>query len=308
MKKTRTAVARSRGRRDISAELAARILRQLADEKLPAGTHIPAQELADRFAVSRSPINQALKLLCAKGIVTHHPNKGYFLSAAVPVSAEEAGLTDDDRLSPIYFGIAEDRLSGRLEDQVSENFLRKTYGVTRSQLSQLLSRISQEGWAARRPGYGWTFSAILTTPEALEQTYRVRMAIEPAALIEPTFQLSRNVAAQCRETEEWFLAGGIETASAHTLYERGVRFHETLSAASRNPFFLDTLRRVNRVRRLLAYRSMIDRRRYYSQAREHLRILDLLVHERNEEAAAMMARHLRSVVRNLKKIKPLLKT
>ena len=308
MKMTRKAVARSRGRHDISAAVAARILQQLADEKLPVGTHIPAQELADRFAVSRSPINQALKLLCAKGVVTHHPNKGYFLAAAVPVSAEQAGLAVDDRLSSLYFRIAEDRLSGRLDDQVSENFLRHTYGVTRSQLNQMLSRISQEGWAERRPGYGWTFSAILTTPEALDQTYRLRMAIEPAALIEPTFQLSRDVAAQCRGTEEWFLAGGIETASADTLYERGVRFHETLAAASRNPFFLDTLRRVNRVRRLLAYRSMIDRQRYYSQAREHLRILDLLVHERNEEASAMMARHLRSVVRNLKKIKPLLKT
>jgi DNA-binding GntR family transcriptional regulator len=64
---------------------------------------------------------------------------------------------------------------------------------------------------------------------------------------------------------------------------------------------------VNRVRRLLAYRSMLDRQRYYSQAREHLHILDLLLRDRNEEAAAAMARHLRSVVRNLKKIKPLLK-
>jgi DNA-binding GntR family transcriptional regulator len=52
---------------------------------------------------------------------------------------------------------------------------------------------------------------------------------------------------------------------------------------------------------------MLDRQRYYSQAREHLHILDLLLRERNEEAAAAMARHLRSVVRNLKKIKPLLK-
>jgi DNA-binding GntR family transcriptional regulator len=52
---------------------------------------------------------------------------------------------------------------------------------------------------------------------------------------------------------------------------------------------------------------MIDRQRYYSQSREHLRILDLLVPERNEDAAEAMAAHLRSVVRNLKKIKPLLK-
>lgn len=297
----------SRRRRDISSVLAARIVEYIAEEKLPVGTHVPTQDLADRFAVSRSPINQALKLLCDKGLVTHRPNKGYFVAATAPATPEHMGLTSEGELAEVYFRIAEDRLSGKLGDQVSESYLRQAYGVTRTRLNQLLSRISQEGWAERRPGYGWTFSAVLTTPEALEQTYRLRMAIEPAALLEPTFQLSREAAEHCRASEQWMLSGGIETASADALYERGVRFHETLVAASRNPFFLDALRRVNRVRRLLAYRSMIDRRRYYSQAREHLRILDLLVRERNEEAADAMRRHLQSVVRNLKKIQSLFK-
>jgi DNA-binding GntR family transcriptional regulator len=296
-----------RRRSDISSILAARIVQYLAAGKLPVGTHIPTQDLADRFAVSRSPVNEALKLLSKKGLVVHRTNKGYFTAAVAPETPEHVGLALEDKLSSIYFRIAEDRLRGRLDDQVSETLLRQTYGVTRSQLAQLLGRIAQEGWAVRRPGYGWTFSTTLTTPEALEQTYRLRMAIEPAALLEPSFQLGREAAEQCRATEQWFLSGGIEAASADTLYERGVRFHETLVAASRNPFFLDALRRVNRVRRLLAYRSMLDRQRYYSQTREHLHILDLLVRERNEEAAAAMRRHLRAVVRNLKKIKPLLK-
>jgi DNA-binding GntR family transcriptional regulator len=295
-----------RRRTDISSIVAARIVQYLAEEKLPVGTHIPTQDVADRFAVSRSPVNDALNLLSEKGLVAHRQNKGYFVSAVAPAAPEHVGLALQDEFSAIYFRIAEDRLAGRLDDQVSESFLRQTYGVTRAQLNQLLHRIAGEGWAARRPGYGWTFSSMLTTPEALEQTYRVRMAIEPAALLEPAFALNREAARQCRETEEWFLSGGIETASADTLYERGVRFHETVVSASHNPFFLDALRRVNRVRRLLAYRSMMDRQRYYSQAREHLRILDLLVRERNEEAAVAMGRHLRSVVRNLKKIKPLL--
>jgi len=296
----------ARRRQDISSTVASRILQHIADEHLSVGTHVPAQDLADRFAVSRSPVNQALKILCDKGIVVHRPNKGYFVSAVTPVSPQQLGLTED-KLSSIYFRIAEDRLSGRLPDQVSETLLRQTYGLTRSELNQLLGRMAQEGWAERRAGYGWSFSSVLTTPEALEQSYRVRMAIEPAALLEPSFRLSRAAAEQCRQTEEWFLSGAIETASADTLYERGVRFHETLAAASGNPFFLECLRRLNRVRRLLAYRSMIDRQRYYSQSRQHLRILDLLVRERNEDAAAMMAQHLRSVVRNLKKIEPLLK-
>jgi DNA-binding GntR family transcriptional regulator len=51
----------------------------------------------------------------------------------------------------------------------------------------------------------------------------------------------------------------------------------TIIGASGNPFFLGTVRRINRVRRLLSYRSMVDRRRYRQQCEEHLQILDLLV-------------------------------
>ena len=45
----------------------------------------------------------------------------------------------------------------------------------------------------------WSFSPMLMTPESLEQTYRVRLALEPAALLEPTYRLDPDVAARCRE-------------------------------------------------------------------------------------------------------------
>lgn len=298
--------SQNRLRRDISFVLAARIVRYISEQKLPEGTHIPTQDLADRFSVSRSPVNQALRLLSDKGLVTHKPNQGFFISRAAGGVTEQIEMTVTGDLTDVYFRIAEDHLSGRLEEHVSEQYLRQAYGLTRTQLSQLLSRMSEEGWAERRPGYGWTFSKVLTTPEALEQTYRVRLAIEPAYILEPKFNLSREVAARCRAVEEWMLGGAIDTISADALYERGVRFHETLATASNNPFFLEALKRINRVRRLLAYRSMGDRQRHYSQTRQHIRILDLLIQDRNEEAAEAMRRHIQSVVKNLKKIKPLL--
>ena len=86
-----------------------------------------------------------------------------------------------------------------------------------------------------------------------------------------------------------------------------MRFHEALVEASGNAFFIDTIRRVNRVRRLLSYRSMQDRKRYQEHARQHLHLLDLLEKERNDEAAASMRRHLESTLRNVAKIKGLLK-
>ena len=94
--------------------------------------------------------------------------------------------------------------------------------------------------------------------------------------------------------------------SADALHERGVRLDEALVGASGNPFFLATIQRINRVRRLLSYRSMLDRTRYPQHCREHLKILDLIARERNDAAAAALRRHLEGTMHNLRKIKALL--
>ena len=97
---------------------------------------------------------------------------------------------------------------------------------------------------------------MLTTPDSLLQSYRLRLALEPAALLEPGYRLDPKVLERCRAAEMHLLNGGIETDTADQLHDRGVRFHESLVEASGNPFFVDKIRRVNRVRRVLSYRSM----------------------------------------------------
>jgi len=73
---------------------------------------------------------------------------------------------------------------------------------------------------------------------------------------------------------------------------RGVRFHESLVEASGNVFFIGTIKRVKRVRRLLSYRSMQHRARYKKHCKRHLHILALLEKERNEEASEALREHL----------------
>ena len=294
------------GKRELTEGLAAQILQHIQGGGLTVGTHLTAQELAGRFNVSRFPVAQALQLLADKGVLTHERNRGYFVSAVTDASPESLGLSVRDDTSEVYFRIAEDHLHGRLPDPASEAYLKETYGLTKAQLNAILSRIAQEGWAERRPGYGWSFSPMITTPESLEQTYRVRLALEPAALLEPAYRLDPETAARCREAELRLLNGAIETDSPDALHERGVRFHEAIIGASGNPFFLEAVRRINRVRRLLSYRSMVDRKRYRQQCEEHLLILDLLERKRNEEASQALRRHLEHTIGNLQAIRPIL--
>ena len=220
---------------------------------------------------------------------------------------DELGLAESDAITSVYFRIAEDRLKGILPDEFSEQFIKTRYGLTAGQLNSVLGRIASEGWAERKRGYGWRFSTMLTTPDSLMQSYRLRLALEPAALLEPGYKLQPHVLERCRAAEKHLLSGGIETATADQLHDRGVRFHESLVEASGNAFFIDTVRRVNRVRRLLSYRSMQDRKRYKEHCKQHLHVLKLLEQERNEEASQMLREHLQHTLRALARIRKLLK-
>ncbi|HSV45191.1 MAG TPA: GntR family transcriptional regulator [Ramlibacter sp.] len=292
--------------------LAAQILELVQAEGLQADAHLRAQWLADRLQVSRSPVNEALGLLHEKGIVRREPNRGYFLRKPVDgaraPNLKRLGLEQPDPVTRTYFQVAEDRLAGQLPDEVSETLLKARYGLTGAQLQAVLARMAEEGWAQKKPGYGWRFSPMLTTPESLLQSYRLRLALEPAALLEPGYRLDPQVLARCRAAEMHLLQGGIETDTADQLHDRGVRFHESLVEGSGNPFFIESIRRVNRVRRLLSYRSMQDRKRYKQHCQQHLALLDLLEHERNEDAAEAMRSHLESTLKNLARIRNLLKS
>lgn len=274
---------------------------------LAAGTHLSAQELAEEFNASRTPVSRALRLLHSQGAVIHHENRGYFV-ADVPATARKLtqGEPAFDEISATYMAIAKDRLAARIPASVTETYLKSRYNLSKSQLNVLLSRIASEGWIERRTGYGWQFKEIMVTPEALAQTLRLRQAVEPASLLEPGYRLDRVVAAQCREVELEMLKGGIETMSAEALFARGVRFHECLVSGGQNPFFLETIRRVNRIRRLLTETATRDRRRFRQHCLEHLELLDLLEQERNEEASVVLRHHLENVEKSYDQIRDIL--
>jgi DNA-binding GntR family transcriptional regulator len=296
----------------LERSLSGRIVEVIEAEALPVGSHIPAQMLADRLGVSRSPVNESLELLRRKGVLKHEPRRGYFLAkpaAGLSRHAEEKlALAKPDAVARAYHRIAEDRLAGALPDEFNEALIAKRYRLAAAQSAAVVARIAHEGWAEKKPGYGWRFSAMLTTPDALLQSYRMRLALEPAALLEPGYHLAPAILERCRAAELRLLDGGIEAATAEQLHDRGVRFHEAIVEGSGNHFFIEAIRRVNRVRRLLSYRSMRDRSRYREHCAQHLEILALLERGKNREASAAMREHLASTVRNIEEISVILKT
>jgi DNA-binding GntR family transcriptional regulator len=275
----------------LSGQIARRIADHVRLNALRPGERLIELKLAREFGVSRSPVRAALRLLEKMDAVRLAPNRGYVLSAGP--RAFKRVLRRLERIDEApYMQIAAERLAGRIKDQFTEADLMRHYGLSRAQLSAMLDRMAREGWVERKSGYGWRFLPVLQSAESHAYSYRFRMAIEPAAILEPGFRIDRAAFAHLRAEQQSLLAGRLRELSSAELFEIGSRFHETVVACSGNPFFLEALRRVDRLRRLIEYRAMGDPERFARQAREHVRLLDMLEAGERTAAAAFLRRHL----------------
>lgn len=279
-------------------QLALQIAGYIRSSNLKPGTHLAEQQLADIFKVSRSPVRRALEALEKTGVVEQARHRGYFLKKIPALQGKTAPGTAN-LAEERYLRIADDRLAGHLEDNVTETALMRRYEMPRRELQRILHRMEKEGWAERKPGHGWRFVALADSVEAHGQSYRFRMLFEPAALLEPTFRIDRTELERIRRDQQMLLDGGVTRLSRAQLFRMGSDFHETLMEFSRNRFMIDAIKRVNTMRRLLEYRAHYDRERFAGQCREHLHLLNLLEQDTRENAARYLRKHL-DVVRAIK--------
>lgn len=277
-------------RASLSPQIIARIVEHARVLNMQAGQHLPAQLLADSFKVSRQPIVTALKKLEDMGVVQSEPNRGYFLAC----NADEIPDMDGDAAGDdeVYDRIAADRMAHQLPNRMSENELMRLYGVARGRLSRVLHQIADEGWIERLPGNGWEFREVLTSRKAYADAYQFRAAIEMQALLLPSFRIDEEGFALARRHQQELLAS-FESQSRQKVFSTNVEIHEMLMTCANNDFFLDAVRRINRVRRLMEYSITHDRTRLPQQCREHLQILDLIEQRDMQAAATFLYRHIR---------------
>jgi DNA-binding GntR family transcriptional regulator len=273
-------------RPSLTPQMIAQITGYIIEKDLPVGHHLASQVLADEFRVSRAPIAAALKAMEEMRIVRAEPHRGYFLNKSGKElqnshALDSMHVEDEDEF---YFSIAEDRLNGKLSERISEAELMRLYQLPRSRILKLLHRIAEEGWIERLAGNGWEFKPVLTSRTSYEQSYQFRAALESQALLIPTFKIDKHEFARLRDEQTAILEGGYKRMSRDYLFRTNSEFHEVIASWSQNDFFVDALKRVNRLRRLVEYKVTVDRSRFPLQCEEHLRILKLL--EQGDRSAA----------------------
>lgn len=284
-------------KKDLALQLAPKVIGMVRARSMRAGEPLREQTFAQALGVSRSPIRRVFALLAEWDLATQEPNRGYFLKQDAGDIQESAFPLASDPFEDFYLRVVDDILAGEIPAQFFEAQLLRRYDVPRGQLLKVLNRLAGEAMVERKPGQGWELKDFVHSTTAHIQSYRFRMAIEPAALLEPGYQVNQTAFAQARQQQQALIDGGINTLSRAQLFQIGAQFHELIVQCSGNVFFIDALRQQNQLRRFMGYKANIDRSRLVTQCQEHIHLLDLIESGRREEAAQFLWRHLDEVGR-----------
>src|SRR5262249_42957280 len=197
----------------LQTRLAGKILIHARERGFGPGAWLSEKSLAQTFGVSRTPVRGALAVLSNRGLLNVVPRRGYILKRAVRDQDLEpyADFASED--AKLMQRMAADRFAGTLPDSVSETDLKRRYGVARGALARVLNGMVQDNVIERRSGNGWRFLPALSATQLHEDSYRFRLLVEPACVLEATFRLDRARAQRLRQTHVALLEYGLEKLS-----------------------------------------------------------------------------------------------
>ncbi len=277
----------------LQVELAARILRVLKERGAGPGHHLVEQEFCQLFGVSRTPIRGALKLLAEQGSVEARPNRGFVLVEPVTVAPVVEPLNPQEEAEQaLLVALAEARNTGKLANDVTQQDLCRQFDVKPPTVLRALRHLSDLGLVERKAGNGWTFNPLLHSVRAQSESYKFRCAVEPAVMLQDTFELDLDWAKDTRARHMAFRRRSFRDFRPVEFYEMNSNFHEMLARCSGNRYLLDAVRRQIQLRSFLNYYWHYGPARVLASIDEHMAILTALEAGDNRLAAQSMIEHL----------------
>src|SRR5258705_461325 len=124
----------------LQQRVAREIIAYARRENLETGYHFTKLSLAQKIGISHNPVEAALAHLARIGVMTHTPDRGYFLArpaGELGKLAQQFYRAGDD---PLYFKIVDYRLTHRLPNIVNEADLIRLFRTSRGAVRKALSR------------------------------------------------------------------------------------------------------------------------------------------------------------------------
>lgn len=252
---------------------------------IQVGERINEAEIASALGVSRTPVRQALMQLQREGIVSYEPNRGFRLVEAVPRDAEQAGALSLDEK------VMRDMALGLLDGVISERAFLGRYGATQGALTSTLRRLMRDQLAEPSPGRGWIFADVGAA--ALEDGYRLRQIIEPAAILSDRYQIDE-AALEALDAEHVRAIEAMETMDSRRLFELDAKFHLMVAQGTGSASLVAAIARQNNIRRVNEYLGFGRAERIRQSMVEHRGVMAALRAAEYQVAAALMRMHLQT--------------
>ena len=220
--------------------------------------------------------------------------KGVYLKVDASSEAFEKVILPVPETERIYRQIASERFASLIGDQISVADLVRRFETSRSVIQKVLARMQEEGLVEKTAGHGWVFGPALNDEASYRESYRYRLLIEPAALLEDRFHLPAAELDALRRMHHAALSSGLANETISSLFDIDAEFHDTLAEACGNRFLSQAIRQQTRLRRLSDYEKYTARERLIQSFEEHSSILDAIENDTYAEAAERMSLHIRT--------------
>jgi DNA-binding GntR family transcriptional regulator len=274
-------------------QLARKIVNYFKKLNLQADERIREQAIADQFGVSRTPVRGALTMLHEQGILTYVAKQGYSLADGANELSEDGITLPQTTEEQLFSAIMRDRVANRLDEQITISDLMRRYSNGRAEVTRVLTQMSADGLIERGSGQSWVFGPALDSLSAGEESYRFRLQIEPAALLEPQFHIND---AQCQiihDQHSELLESSSGTIDTKQFYELDRAFHELIAQSCHNRFLRQAIIQQTKLRSLARSSGTTGIHRQKESLREHLRVLDAIEAKNNAQAAILLRDHIR---------------
>jgi DNA-binding GntR family transcriptional regulator len=269
----------------LQARIVDSVLEYIAAQGFAPGARLNLDSFARDLGLSRSPVQAACNYLAQQGVLEARRNRGFFVKRLDGRPAPSKG-----RGFELYDRIIDDMAQGVLAGSVSESALLRSYGVDRGELGPVLRRLNREGLAMPSLGRGWLF--VEFSLDVVLQSYQLRRLLEPGYILDQHFRPDRVRLETLRRDHENML----ERLSPKTAFEEtfalDARFHQTLAEFTGNRFFIEIMRTQTNIRRLSEYLGRTRLENIRVSFTDHLNMINALLHDEREWAAALMRRHL----------------
>lgn len=283
----------------------ARLKEMILDGRIKAGERLLEAQIANAFAISRSPARGALLLLLEEKLVEADERRGFKVAGEVETGSgnaiaklEPSRIEAPRRWESMYDEVEQELLVQLLYGPVRINELRlaQQYGVSRTVTRDLLARMHGNGLIAKDSAGHWYAQQI--TPNRIRHLYELRWLLEPQALLHAAPYIPMEMKANARSNLIAALDKPLVESSEFDNVENDL--HVNMLGFCRNDEILNALARTHVLfaptRHLFHPYLSIPAELIRAALCEHLAIVDCLIQNDVENAVEGLRSHLRDAV------------